>query len=176
MALSSRRQKNKKTVVSAGNRSTALEIGLKASLQPSSHHTVKHKSNELASSGGSMETANRRPASGAWSAPLPAIPSITDKQAAVGSPQLGPSEEGVKYKAVLPGSVAPLQPSSSLKPTAVDTEMLEPGISSQKTNRRMCIDVSLRMTDKPVGTTHHAQVANTCTPAGERHNNTAILT
>jgi hypothetical protein len=36
-------------------------------------------------------------------------------------------------------------------------------------------DMSGPLSDMPNGTTNHAQVANTCLPAGERHNKTPIL-
>jgi hypothetical protein len=82
MALSSRR---KKKVAFAGSRSTVLRGRLKVSLQAFSQQAGKRKANELASSGDTMEPANRRSAPGAGSAPLPSIPSVTGEQAAVGS-------------------------------------------------------------------------------------------
>ena len=72
MALVSRK---KKTLVSAGSRSTALGVGSKASQCPSSQHAGKRKANVLASSDDSIKPANRRP--GAGSAPLSAISSVT---------------------------------------------------------------------------------------------------
>ena len=173
MALSSCRKK--KTVVSAGSRSTTLGVGLKAFLQPSSQHAGKRKANELVGSGDSPEPASRRPAPGPGSAPLPAIPSFMGEQASVGSRQLGPSEGGVTYAAVLVGPVAPLQPSGSLKPTDMDSNPSEPGVSSETTNRRMSSDMAGPLRDKPDCTTHHAQVVNTCVPAGERPNKTTIF-
>jgi hypothetical protein len=67
LALASR--KKRKTAVSAGSRSTAHGGGPKASSQLAG----KRKANELISSGDSMEPANRRPAPGTLSAPLPAF-------------------------------------------------------------------------------------------------------
>ena len=84
MAISSR--KRRKLVCLSG---TAPGGGPKAS-RPSSLHEGKRKAKELASSGDSIEPANRRPASGAASAPLAAISSVTGDLAAVGSRQLGP--------------------------------------------------------------------------------------
>ena len=86
MAISSRK---KKTCVFVRNRSTAPGGEPKAS-RPSSLHERKRKAKEMASSGDSIEPANRRPASGAASAPLAAISSVTGDLAAVGSRQLGP--------------------------------------------------------------------------------------
>jgi hypothetical protein len=90
MFLSSR--KKKKTVVSSGNRITAPGGGLRVSQRPSSQHASKRKTNALAKSGDSMNPANRRPAPGAGSTPLPAISSVTGEIAAVVIRQIGPPE------------------------------------------------------------------------------------
>jgi len=84
MALSSRR---KKSAASAGSRSTSLRGGLKVSLQAFSQQAGKRKPNELASSGDTMEPANRRPTPGAGSVLLPSILSVMGEQTAVGSRQ-----------------------------------------------------------------------------------------
>jgi hypothetical protein len=76
--------------VSAGSHSTAHGGGPKASSQLAG----KRKANELISSGDSMEPANRRPAPDTGSAPVLAFSPVTGEQAATGSWQLGPSEEG----------------------------------------------------------------------------------
>ena len=141
LALSSRKKK-KKTVMSAGSHSTAPGGGPKASQRPSSQHAAKSKANVLASSGDSIEPANRCPAPGAGSVPLPAISSFTSELAAVGSRQLGPPEGGVTHAAVLAGPVAPFQPSGSLKPTAMGSNLFEPAVSSETANRRMSSDIS----------------------------------
>jgi len=91
----------KKSATSAASRSTALGGGLEATLQACSQHAGKPKANELASSGDSIEPANRRTEHDAGSAPLPAFPSVTEELAPVGSRQHGPSEWGVSYAAVL---------------------------------------------------------------------------
>jgi hypothetical protein len=165
----------KKTLVSAGSRSTALGGGPKASQRPPGQHAGKRKANELASSGDSTEPTNRRPAHGAGSAPLPAFTSVTGEQAALGSRQLSHPEGGVTHAAVLAGPVAPSQPSGSLKPTAMDLEVSEPAVSPETANRRMSSDMSGPLSDKPDGTTLNAQVANTWLPAGERPNKTPIF-
>jgi hypothetical protein len=83
-----------KPAVSAWIRST-LESVAKAPQRASSQLVAgKQKTNGLASSGESTESANRRPATGAGSAPLPALPSVTGEPAAVSSRQLGPPEGG----------------------------------------------------------------------------------
>ena len=149
------------------SRSTAPEGGPKASQRPASQHAGKRKANELASSGDSIEPANRRPAPGARSEPLPAISSVTGELAAVGSRQLGPPEGGVTYAAVLAMPVAPFQPSGSLKPTAMDSDLSEPTVSSETANRRTSSNISGLLIDKPNGTTPNAQVT---TPAYQQEN------
>jgi hypothetical protein len=72
----------KKLAVPAGRRSTTSGSGTRASQQLAG----KRKANELARSGDSMESANRRPAPGAGSVPLPATSVVTDEQAACGQP------------------------------------------------------------------------------------------
>jgi hypothetical protein len=135
----------------------------------------KRKANEQPSSGDSSETANRRPAPGAASAPLLATSTVTSVKAAVGSRQLVYPEGGVTYAAAPAESVAPIQPSWSLKPTAMGSALSEPAVSSEKTNRRMSEDMSVPLSDKPDSTTPNAQVTNTGLPAGERPNKKPIF-
>jgi hypothetical protein len=82
--------KKRKTVVSAGNHGTTLGGGTKSSLRPPSLNASKRKTNEHANLGGSTEPANRRPAPGTGSVPLPASTSVTGEQAVLGSRQLAP--------------------------------------------------------------------------------------
>jgi hypothetical protein len=103
MALSRRK---KKSAVPAGSRSTAPGRGAGAPLRPSRELVGKRKANELASSGGSPEPANRRPTPSDGSAPLPATSAVTGEQAASSSRQLRPPEGGAKYTAILAGAVA----------------------------------------------------------------------
>ena len=79
------------------------------------------------------------------------------------------------YAAVLDGPVAPFLPSGSLKPTAMDSDLSESAVSTETVNRRMSSDMSGPLSDMPDGTTNHAQVANTCLPAGQRPNKTPIF-
>jgi hypothetical protein len=51
----------------------------------------------------------------------------------------------------------------------------EPAVSSETGYRLMSSDMSGPLSDKPDGTTPHAQAANTCLPAGERPNKKPIL-
>jgi hypothetical protein len=118
LALSRRK---KKPAVPAGSRFSGS--GAKAP-----QLAGKRKANEVASSGDSSESANRRPANGAGSAPLPALPSVTGEEAAVSSRLLGPPEGGATYASVLAGPIAPHQPSGSLKPTAMDSDPFEPAV------------------------------------------------
>ena len=167
-------KKKRKTVVSAGSHGTTLSGAPQASQHPPSLKAGKRKANELVSSGGSTEPANRCPALGTGCAPLPAFTSVTGEQAALGSRQLGPPEGGVTYAAALDGPVATSQPSGSLKLIAMDSDISEPADSSETANRRMSSDMSGPLSDTPDGTTLNAQVANTCLPARERPNNTPI--
>jgi len=98
-----------------------------------------------------MELANRRPSPGAGSSPLPANSSVTGEQAAVGSRQPGPSRGGANYTAVPAGPVVPSQPSGTLKPTAMDSDPSESGVSSETINRRMSSDMSGPLSSMPDG-------------------------
>ena len=86
-------QRKRKTVEYAGSRGTTLSGASKASQHPSSPSAGKRKANELVSSGGSTQPANRRPAPVAGCAPLPSFTSVTGEQAALGSRQHGPPRE-----------------------------------------------------------------------------------
>ena len=76
--------KKKRKTVTAGSRGTTLSGAPKASQHPSLS-AGKRKANELVSSSGSTQPANRRPAPGAGCTPLPAFTSVTGEQAALGS-------------------------------------------------------------------------------------------
>jgi hypothetical protein len=121
-------KKKRKVVVSAGSRGTTLSGAPKAFQHPPSLNAGKRKAKELLSSGGSTETANRCPAPNAGCAPLPAF--VTGEQATLGSRQLGSPEGGVTYEAALAAAVAPPQPSGSLEPTTMNSDMSEPAVSS----------------------------------------------
>ena len=173
MALSRRK---KKPAVPAGSRSTTPGGGAGAPQRTSAQLAGKRKANELASSGGSAEPANRRPAPGEGCAPLPAsAPAVTGEQAASCSRQLGPPEGGSTYAAVLAGSVVPFQPSGSLKPTAMDSDPSEPAVFSEAVNMRMSSDMYGPLSDMPVFTKTQAQVTNACLPAGQRPNKPPLL-
>ena len=166
----------KKPVVPAGICSTTPASGARAPQRLPSLLAGKRKANELASSGDSSEPAIRHPAPDAGSAPLPAKSSeVTGEHAASCSRHLVSPEGGETYAAILAGSVDTLQPSGPLKPTTMDSDPSEWEVSSQKFNRRMSIDVSGPLSDKPDDTTQDAQVANTCFSAGERANKTTIF-
>jgi len=62
----------------------------------------KRKASELASLGDSTEFANRRPAPGTESSPLPATETATGEQAASGSRQPGPSGVGLHTRLYCP--------------------------------------------------------------------------
>ena len=170
MALSRRK---KMTVVPAGIRSTTSASGARAPHRLPSLLAGKRKASELASLGDSSEPANRRPAPGAGSAPLPAV--MGEHAASCSWHLVSPEEGGETYAAVLAGSVAPLQPSGSLKPTAMDSDPSESAVSSETVNRRMSNDMSGPLSDKPDRTTPNAQGTNTCISVGKRPNKTPFL-
>ena len=107
----------------------------------------KRKANELVILGDSSEPANRRPATGAGSAPLPAV---TGEHAASCSRHIVSPEGGETYAAILDGSVAPFQPSGPLMPTAIDSDPCECAVSTETVNRRMFSDKSGPLSNKPV--------------------------
>jgi hypothetical protein len=119
--------RRKKPAVPAGRRTTAPGRGAGASLRPSGELVGKRKANELATSGGSHEPANRRLAPSDGSAPLPASTSaITGEHATSSSRQLRPPEGGATYAAILAGPVTPFQPRGSLKHTAMSESAVSP--------------------------------------------------
>jgi hypothetical protein len=169
-------RRKKKPVVLPGRRGTTSGGGARAPQRSSGQLTGKRKANELASSGVSFEPANRHPAPNDGSAPLPASASaVTGEKAAACSRQLELPEGGETYAAVLARSVAPTQPSGSLKQKAIGSDPSEPTASTESAIRRMSNDKPGPLSGKPDGTTPHAQVSNTCLPVGERPNKTPIL-
>jgi len=153
-------RRKKKLAVPVGIHSTISTSGPRA---PQSLLADKRKANELSSSGDSSETATRRPAPDAGSAPLTAKSSeATGEHAASCSRHLVSPVGGETYAAVLAGAAAPHQPSGSLKPTAMDSDPSESAVSTETVNRPMSSDMSGRLSDKPDGITPNAQVANTC--------------
>jgi hypothetical protein len=79
------------------------------------------------------------------------------------------------YAADLGRPVATSQPSGSLKPTDMDSDISEPAASSETAKRRKSSDMSGPLSDKPHGTTPYVQVANGCLPAEEHPNKTPIF-
>ena len=106
---------------------------------------------------------------------LPATATATGEQAASGSRQPGSSGVGAMYAAVLSASVAPSQPSGTLKPTAMGSDSSETGVSMETSERRMSQDMSGPLSGTPDGTTDHTHVATACIPAGQRPNKTPIF-
>jgi len=131
-------RRKKVPLVSAGRRNTTSGSGSRASQQLAG----KRKTNKLASSGDSTEPANRRPATGAGSVPLPATTIFMGEKAAASSRQPGPSGVGATYEAVLAPNAAPSQPSGTLRLTAMDSEPSESGVSMETSNRQMSNDMS----------------------------------
>ena len=161
--------RKKKPAVPAGRRSTTSGSWSRASQQLAG----KQKSDKLASLGDSMGPDHRSPAPGAGSSPLPATSTVTGEQAPSGSWQPQLSEVGATYMALLAGSIAPSQSSGLLKPTAMGSDLSEPGVSMETSNRH---NVPGPLSGMPDGITANAQVANACLPAGQRPNKTPIFT
>ena len=173
MAMS---QRNKKAAVSAGSHGTTSGGGTKALHRPPIQFAGNRKANELARSGDSSEPANRRPAPGAASSPLFASASAVASEQAVSCSRKLLSPKGrVTYAVALAGSVAPFQPSGSLKSTAMGGDPSEPAVSSETAERRMCSDMFGPLSDKIDGTSSNAQVTNICLAAGERPNKSTIF-
>jgi hypothetical protein len=128
--------RKRRTVVPAGFRGRAPGGGPRTSQRPPGRLAGKRKANELANSGESMEPPIRRPAPDAGSTPIHAKPP-TGEQAVNSSRQLGSPEGGSTYAAVFAGSAAPIQPSGTLKPTAMDSNPSESAVSTETATRRM---------------------------------------
>ena len=92
----------------------------------------------------------------AGSMSVPAFSSVMGELTAVGSWQL--EHPGGNVRGCTARAHRPLQQSGSLKPTAMDTDMSESGVSSETTNRHMSSDMSGPLSDKLDGTTYHMQV------------------
>ena len=90
--------------------------------------------------------------------------------------QLGPTEGGPAYVAVLNGRSHPQERSGPPKPAAKSFNISEPAASSEVAKRRKYLeDMSGPLGGMPAGKTPNAQVANTnVVPAGERLNKTPI--
>jgi len=104
-----------------------------------------------------------------------AVAGVTGELAAACSRHLLSLKGGVAYAAVLAGSVAPLQPSGPLKPTAMHSDPSESVVLPDTSNGRISGDMSGPLSDMPDGTTASAQVTNTCIAAGECPNRTPIF-
>ena len=91
-----------------------------------------------------------------------AVAGVTGELAAACSRHLLSLKGGVAYAAVLAGSVAPLQPSGPLKPTAMHSDPSESVVLPDTSNGRMYSDMSGPLSDMPDGTTPSAHVTNPC--------------
>jgi hypothetical protein len=96
--------------------------GARASQRPFRQFVDKRKANELASSGNLSEPANRR-----WVRASTCDFVGQGELAAVGSWQLGSLEGGATHVAASARPVISFQPSGSLKPTAMGSDLSEPG-------------------------------------------------
>jgi len=67
-------------------------------------------------------------------------------------------------------AVAPYQPSGPLKPTALHSDLSEPGVSKETTNRRTTSDMSGPLSGMPDGTNKKPKWLYACLAAGERPN------
>jgi len=165
MKLATKRKRKVLTVYS-GRRCTTSGIGSRTSQQLEG----KRNAYEQASSGDCTELANRRPAPGVGSMLLLATTAVTGEQAAASSRQTEPSGLGATYGAVLYPNAAPSQPIGTLKPTSMDSEPSETGVSVESSKRRMSNDMSGPLSRMRDGTTHKAHVTYACLKAGQLHN------
>lgn len=143
----------KKSVVPAGSHSTTPGGGTNAPQRSFAQLAGKRQANELARSGDSSE-----------SAPVPEpVADVTGENAAVRSRQLGSPKGWLMYAAIVAGPVAPNKPSGSLKPTAKNSDLSEPAVSSQRDSRRMSISKMAGPLNgmKDDTTNPEAQVTNT---------------
>jgi hypothetical protein len=136
----------------------------------------KRKADELSSSDCPSEPASRRHAPGHLFVDGPEAQDTTGELAAQGSRQLGPTEGGLAYAAVLAGVASPHQPSGTHKSEAKGSASAEPAASPEVAPRRMSlVYMSGPLCGTPDGTTSYAQVAsNSVAPAAERHNKNPI--
>ena len=152
-------RQTKKPVVLAGNRSTTTGCGATDPKRSSAQLTGKRKANELASSGGSLEPVNRRPAPRDGSVPLSERAStVTGKHAASCSRQLVSPERGDVR--VCPGRVR--RPASAKCVAQAHSHGFRPVsiCCLIRVNRRKSSDMSAPLRDKPHGTITSAHVTN----------------
>jgi hypothetical protein len=125
----------------------------------------KRKAEELSRSDCPSESATRRPAPGLLFDDGPTTQGTTGELAAQSSRQLGPTEGGLAYAAVVVGHAGPQQPSGTHKPQAKGSGLPEPAVSSEAAHRRMSQgDMSGPLWGMPDGTTSSAHVVNTAHP------------
>ena len=117
---------------------------------------------ELASSGGSVEPANR-----CW-----VYPSATGEQAASSILQPGSSGVGATYPTVLAATQPRLCQVGRLSP---QPWIIPNPVPMETPNRHMSNDISGSLSGSPNGDTSNAQVANAFLPAGQRPNKTPIF-
>jgi hypothetical protein len=168
-------RRKKKPVVPAGSRSTTSGGGARA--PPTSIESVQGQAQcQRAGKLGRLVWAREQaPSTRRWVRASSRHLFSHEPTSFCWHPATRASEGGVKYAAVLAGSVAPFQPRGSLKPTAMGSDKSEPAVSTETANRRMSSDMSESLSDKPDGTNPNAQVAITCLPAGQRPNKTPIF-
>jgi hypothetical protein len=102
----------------------------------------------------------------------------TGEQAAHCSRQLGPTEGGLAYAAVVAGVASLQQQSGPHKSPAKGSTPIEPDASPEAANRRMSlVDMSGPLCGMPEGATTSAKMdpSSIAVPPGERHNKTPVL-
>jgi len=136
----------------------------------------KRKAEELSRPDCPSEPATRRPAPGHLFSDGAVVQGTKDELAAQSSRQLGSTEGGLAYSAVVAGRSDLQQPSGAHKSQAKSSDHTEHTASSAAATRLMSLGVMSRpMCGMPDGTTLSAQVVtNSATPAGKRLNKTSI--
>jgi len=92
-------------------------------------HVSKRKAEELSSSDCPSEPASRRPAPGYLLGGRPTAQGTMSEQAAQSSQQIGSTEGGLAYAAVVAGRADPQQPSGPRKSSAKGSDHTEPAAS-----------------------------------------------
>jgi hypothetical protein len=121
------------------------------------------------------QPASRRPAPGNPFVDGLEAQGTTGELAAQSSRQLGLTEGGLPYAAVIVGYAGQQQPSGTRKPPAMGSDYSEPAASSEAAHRRMSLgDMSGPLCGMPYGTNSSAHVDTNAAPAAERQNKTPI--
>jgi hypothetical protein len=126
---------------------------------------IKRTADKLSSSDGPSEPTGRCPAPGHLFGEGPASLGAMGELAADSSRQLGPTDGGLAYVAVVVGCAGPQQPNGPHKTKAKVSDHSEPATSSEAAITRMSLgDMFRPLCGMPDGTTSKALVATASLP------------